>query len=216
MEYVKVVLWEREKPFGQDVPLDADNPDHVEWAFRQAQQRAHEFEIGGVDLRLTQGVLKRIIPAVASTNAVIAGSCALEALKLASNISRPMQNYLNFSNVDGICFSVVNLERDPECLVCGNNQALTYQVAHSQTLNQFIEELKQKYHLRNPSVKTSDSLLYEINALIPQMEQQSRANLRKTLSELKMREDSELLVADESLLKPILLRIKFGQESKPL
>lgn len=53
--------------------LDADNPQHVEWAFRKAQQRADEYEILGVDLRLTQGVLKRIIPAVASTNAVIAG-----------------------------------------------------------------------------------------------------------------------------------------------
>ena len=55
------------------VSLDADNPQHVEWTFRKAQQRANEFEILGVDLRLTQGVLKRIIPAVASTNAVIAG-----------------------------------------------------------------------------------------------------------------------------------------------
>ena len=79
-----MVLWEKEKPFGEDVALDTDNPDHVEWAFRKAQQRANEFEILGVDLRLTQGVLKRIIPAVASTNAVIAGCCALEALKLAS------------------------------------------------------------------------------------------------------------------------------------
>lgn len=81
-----------------DVELDADNPEHVEWSFRKAQQRADEYEIRGVDLRLTQGVLKRIIPAVASTNAVIAGihlkinriksfcsgSCALEAFKLAS------------------------------------------------------------------------------------------------------------------------------------
>jgi hypothetical protein len=70
--------------FYEDIRLDADNPQHVEWAFRKAQQRANQFEILGVDLRLTQGVLKRIIPAVASTNAVIAGCCALEALKLAS------------------------------------------------------------------------------------------------------------------------------------
>jgi hypothetical protein len=65
--------------------------------------------------------------------------------------------------------------------------------------------------LRNPSVKTSDSLLYEINALLPQMEATSRANLRKTLkAELRMTEDSELLVADESLHKPIVFRIKYA------
>lgn len=47
--------------------------EHIEWVLSAAKSRAEEFGIQGVDLRLTKGVLKRIIPAVASTNAVIAG-----------------------------------------------------------------------------------------------------------------------------------------------
>ena len=42
---------------------------------QQATERAAEFNIPGVTYRLTQGVVKRIIPAVASTNAAIAGVC---------------------------------------------------------------------------------------------------------------------------------------------
>ncbi|KAL3117263.1 hypothetical protein niasHT_007666 [Heterodera trifolii] len=211
VEYVKVVLWEKEKPFGQDVKLDADDPAHVEWAFRAAQQRANEYEIKDVDLRLTQGVLKRIIPAVASTNAIIAGSCALEALKLASNISCSLNNYLNFANVEGICFNVVALERDPECLVCGQKSVQMYSVREGCTLSGFLDDLKAKYHLHNPSIRAGNTFLYEINSLMPEMETTSRKNLCKTLKELHVIEDSELLVADEALTKSIVFRIKYSK-----
>jgi autonomous glycyl radical cofactor GrcA len=51
---------------------------------------------------------------------------------------------LNFSNIDGISFNVVQLERNPECIVCGSNQALNYNVTETQTLKDFIDELNQK------------------------------------------------------------------------
>lgn len=52
--------------------------------------------------RLTQGVVKRIIPAVASTNAVIAAACASEVFKLATSACTPMNNYCVFNDIDGI------------------------------------------------------------------------------------------------------------------
>lgn len=60
--------------FIDGIELDADNPTHVEWVHNAAMKRADEYGIRGVDYRLVQGVLKRIIPAVASTNAIIAGN----------------------------------------------------------------------------------------------------------------------------------------------
>jgi len=59
--------------FIEGVAIDGDNPDHVSWLLGQAEQRAAQYNITGVTYRLTQGVVKRIIPAVASSNAVIAG-----------------------------------------------------------------------------------------------------------------------------------------------
>lgn len=58
-------------------------------------------DIQGVTYRLAQGVVKHIIPAVASTNAVIAAAVALEAFIIASSCATTLDNYLVFNDTDG-------------------------------------------------------------------------------------------------------------------
>jgi ubiquitin-activating enzyme E1 C len=82
IEWASVLQWPKVKKgsychlqphLTSDIKLDTDDPDHIEWLFREASARASEFKIEGVTWALTQGVVKNIIPAIASTNAIIAG-----------------------------------------------------------------------------------------------------------------------------------------------
>jgi ubiquitin-activating enzyme E1 C len=72
IEWARILYWPEEAPFGQ-VPVDGDNPEHIMWIMSKSKVRADEYGIDSavIDFRKTQGVVKRIIPAVASTNAII-------------------------------------------------------------------------------------------------------------------------------------------------
>lgn len=84
IEFVKIIQWDKENPFS--CALDGDDPLHVTWVYEKAQERATSFNITGLSYRLVQGVLKNIIPAVASTNAVIAASCVTEVKRSISTM----------------------------------------------------------------------------------------------------------------------------------
>ncbi|ETV82460.1 hypothetical protein, variant 3 [Aphanomyces astaci] len=67
ISYASIILWPKHFP---DTKMDTDSPEHMQWVFEQAEARAIQFGIPGVTYTLTLGVVKNIIPAVASTNAV--------------------------------------------------------------------------------------------------------------------------------------------------
>eukprot|EP00112_Aurelia_sp_Birch-Aquarium-sp1_P021012 Seg555.7 transcript_id=Seg555.7/GoldUCD/mRNA.D3Y31 product="NEDD8-activating enzyme E1 catalytic subunit" protein_id=Seg555.7/GoldUCD/D3Y31 len=118
IEYVKVIQWPQEQPFGENVAIDGDDPVHVEWIFKESFKRAEQFNIRGVTYRLTQGVIKNIIPAVASTNAVIAAICANEVFKLATSCYALMNNYMVFNDTQGIYTYTFEIERKDDCSAC--------------------------------------------------------------------------------------------------
>ena len=111
IEYSRVLLWPKEKPFGEETNIDGDDPQHISWLHEKARERAEEYGIQGVTYRLTQGVVKHIIPAVASTNAVIAAACTTEVFKVLTGCCSPMNNYMVFNDTEGVYTYVYEQEK---------------------------------------------------------------------------------------------------------
>ncbi|KAL6185833.1 hypothetical protein ACLB2K_041956 [Fragaria x ananassa] len=179
IEYAHLIKW-HEVHSGET--FDPDDPGHMKWVYDEATKRAELFGIPGVTLSLTQGVVKNIIPAIASTNAIISAACALETLKIASGCSKTLTNYLTYNGAQGLHTKVTEFVRDKECLVCG--PGVLIELDTSVTLEKFIELLEEhpKLLLSKASIAHRGKNLYM--QAPPVLEEMTRSNLSKSLYDL--------------------------------
>ncbi|XP_071815428.1 NEDD8-activating enzyme E1 catalytic subunit-like [Apostichopus japonicus] len=212
IEYVKVLLWPQEHPFGENVGIDGDDPTHIQWIFEKAQDRADQYGIKGVTYRLTQGVVKRIIPAVASTNAVVAAQCVTEAFKLASSCCNPLNNYMVFNDTDGLYTYTYEAERKDDCLACSQvPQSLSFK--KDAVLQDLVDHLKNSVTLqmRQPGITATvngkNKTLYMQS--VEAIRKRTKDNLPKRLSELGLTDGQELVVADETTPNALIFKLKY-------
>ncbi|KAL2212668.1 hypothetical protein CC79DRAFT_439473 [Sarocladium strictum] len=195
IEWAHVIAWDQEKPFPQ---LDKDDPTHVTWLFQKALTRAQEYGIPGVTYSLTQGTIKNIIPAIASTNAIIAAACCNEAFKIASNSASCLgfeNNYMMYSGNDSIYTYTFKHEKKDDCPVCGR-QARPLEVDQSSTLGDLIDSfaVRPEAQLKKPSIRAEGKTLYM--QVPPSLEEQTRPNLEKTIAELGLENGQQVVVTD--------------------
>ncbi|XP_044761234.1 NEDD8-activating enzyme E1 catalytic subunit [Coccinella septempunctata] len=212
IEYVKVVLWPKESPF--NATLDGDDPQHVGWIYEKSLERAQQFNIPGVTYRLVQGVVKNIIPAVASTNAVIAAVCATEVFKIATSCCLTLKNYLVFNDVDGIYTYTYEAEKKENCLVCSQvPQVIDINDPTKMKLKDIITLLTEsaQYQMKSPGLTTvvngKNKTLYM--STIKSIEERTRDNLNKSLVELGLEDGSQILVADITAPESLVIKLKY-------
>ena len=195
IEWAHIMAWEQEKPFPT---LDNVDPEHITWLYRKALERAKEFNISGVTYSLTQGVVKNIIPAIASTNAVIAAACCNEAFKVATGSASALgmeNNYMQYSGDKGLYAYTFKHERREDCPVCGQLPR-DLGVTSDLTVQELKEKLETEYQLRRPSIRSANKSIYMQN--IASLEKATRPNLEKKIVEFVASGD-EISVSDPSL-----------------
>jgi ubiquitin-activating enzyme E1 C len=210
--WAKQVLWPKPPAEGgrEGDDLDGDDPTHIKWLFDKASARAAEYSITGVTYRLTQGVVKNIIPAVASTNAVIAAACTHEALKLATGCAPSLNNYMMFNCGEGVYNMVTEQERKENCAVC-SAKAVPFACAADWTLETLFDKLKTdiSFQMKDPGAVTENPTTGKPQTLYMKfMHAQTEANLSKTLAELGCIDGQTLHLQDPN--GPIDIILKFA------
>ncbi|XP_008549131.1 NEDD8-activating enzyme E1 catalytic subunit [Microplitis demolitor] len=211
IEYVKVIQWPKENPY--DCVIDGDDPQHINWIYEKSIERATQFGIRGVTYRLVQGVVKNIIPAVASTNATIAATCATEVFKIATSCSASLNNYMVLNNTDGIYTYTYEAEKRTDCLGCSEIPRELEVRDGNIKLKDLIEILCERHDLqmKDPGITANingkNKTLYMHT--VASIEVQTRVNLTKTLTELGLKSDMEINVADVTTPKTKIIKLKF-------
>ena len=202
IEYVHLIQWPKE----HKEDFDVDNAEHLAWTFEKACARAEQFGIQGVTYSLVQGVVKNIIPAIASTNAIIAAACSTEVLKIATMCSGGMNNYMMYMGSQGIYTHTVAYEKDPQCIVCG--PGISVSVTAEQTLEHVLGMLSKHASLGGeltaPSISCGSRNLYMQGPLEPE----TRKNLSKKVSELFEGMHAVISLNDKSLQHPVRVNLK--------
>eukprot|EP00835_Amoeboradix_gromovi_P003670 NODE_252_length_12846_cov_0.309485.p1 type:complete len:433 gc:universal NODE_252_length_12846_cov_0.309485:10858-12156(+) len=114
VQYVFKHEWEELR---KNEVFDSDNQEHVEWVYLRSKKRADGFGIDGISLFFTLGVVKNIIPAIASTNAIISAVCANETLKIALALPN-LNNFAMYNGESGVYTHTFSAEKNEDCIVC--------------------------------------------------------------------------------------------------
>ena len=130
---------------------------------------------------------------------------------MATSAYNHLSNYMMFNNVDGIYTFSYKSEKKENCIVCGTiKQEL--QLSKDDTLFSFINTLARAdgFNLQKPTLTTvtfngENKTLYVSN--LPQLEEQLRPNLEKTIYELDLRHGSEITVTDPGIKMPLTFKL---------
>ena len=188
IEWAHLLEWGRVRP-GAD--FDPDDPDHLAWVFKAASQRAEEHGIEGVTPALTAGVVKNIVPAIASTNAIIAAACALEAVKLVTMAAPGLDNYMLYAGGEGAYSHTASYARDEACVLC--SPGVPVEAGPGDTLGSFLAAVSGNAALAarakggalsGPSVSLNGTPLYAKGAF----EAETAGNLGRVRGEAEERE----------------------------
>ena len=221
IEWAHQIAWAQER---KDDTLDTDDPDHISWLYAKAAARADEFHITGVTYQMTQGVVKNIIPAIASTNAIIAAACCNEAFKITTSAAPPLgmpgtPNYSMYTGDEGVYTYTFEHQRKPDCPVCAPPSPLS--VDGNWTLQQLLDHLsvvgagegETGQRFQNPSLSSGDRNLFFANP--PQLREQTRPNLKRKLTELGLDDGHELAVSDPAYQNQFRFRLTYrGKRAK--
>ncbi|KAF2239006.1 ubiquitin-activating enzyme E1 3 [Viridothelium virens] len=175
--------------------FDKDDEDTLDFVAAAANLRSTIFGIESRSKFDIKQMAGNIIPAIATTNAMTAGLCVLQAFKvLRGDLQKARMVFLTKSTERIISSETLRLPQ-PDCAVCGVAQASIQVDTSKATLNDLVEGAlrEQLGYGEEFSVSSDAGVLYD-----PELED----NLGKTFKDLGVAEGQFLVIVDDALENP--------------
>ncbi|CZT51274.1 probable NEDD8-activating enzyme E1 catalytic subunit [Rhynchosporium secalis] len=187
--------------------FDKDDEDTLDFVTASANLRSIVFGIetkSRFDIKQMAG---NIIPAIATTNAIVAGLCVLESFKVIDGkYNSTKEIFLSPFAPERLLASDRLRQPDPDCPVCGVAQTRLLVDMSRATLEDLVEDFLRVElgYGEEIVINFGDNLLYDV---------EETDNLSKKLSELGIKSDSFLTVIDEDEDNPRVNLVLNVQES---
>ncbi|RXN13532.1 SUMO-activating enzyme subunit 2 [Labeo rohita] len=187
-----------DKGDGAELVWDKDDPPAMDFVTAAANLRMNVFSMNMKSRFDVKSMAGNIIPAIATTNAVIAGLIVLEALKiLNSDFDQCRTIFLNKQpNPRKKLLVPCALDPpNPNCYVCASKPEVTVKLNVHKTIVQALQDriLKEKFGMVAPDVQIEDG---KGTILISSEEGETEANNNKFLSDFGIRNGSRLQADD--------------------
>ncbi|KEZ46093.1 hypothetical protein SAPIO_CDS0942 [Scedosporium apiospermum] len=174
------------------IAFDKDDVDTLDFVAASANIRSTLFGIDRKSRFDIKQMAGNIIPAIATTNAIVAGLCVLQAFKvLKGEYDQVKEVFLTPFASARLLASDRSRAPNPNCPVCGTYQTSAYVDMTRATLNDLVEDfvrLGLGYGDKEFIVSNEVGILYDVD---------ETENLNKKLTELGIHKDSFLTIVDE-------------------
>ncbi|KAI0878751.1 hypothetical protein GGS24DRAFT_486952 [Hypoxylon argillaceum] len=174
------------------ISFDKDDEDTLDFVAAAANIRSHVFGIEGKSRFDIKQMAGNIIPAIATTNAIVAGLCVLESFKvLRGEFDKAQEVFLTPFAGQRLLAPDRPRAPNPNCPICSNYQASVCVDLSRATLNDLVEDfvkLQLGFGERDFAVNSDIGLLYDPD---------ETDNLGKLLSELGINQNSFVTIVDE-------------------
>ncbi|XP_056137834.1 SUMO-activating enzyme subunit 2 [Lampris incognitus] len=188
----------QEKGVGAELVWDKDDPPAMDFVTAAANLRMHIFSMNMKSRFDVKSMAGNIIPAIATTNAVIAGLIVLEALKVLSGELESCRTVFLNKCPNLRKKLLVPCVLDPprvSCYVCAGKPEVTVKLNVHKTMVLSLQEriLKEKFGMVAPDVQIEDG---KGSILISSEEGETEANNNKFLSDFGICNGSRLQADD--------------------
>ena len=188
IEYAFTIEWDK----NHNRPVDKDSIEDVEWIYKTALERAKKYKIEGVTYNLTLGVIKNVIPAIASTNSLIAASTVMEALKIWAGFSKRLDNYFMYMGHEGLYSSTLVYEKLDNCRTCSKHVEII-KVEENEIWKNTLVRIIQTSHIS----ASQEFRIFHNNQYVYRVEKETNSENLKAISEVDETKTIKELVDDK-------------------